>query len=106
MLMALALVIGTTTLLATNVNPNGSNKIINSQIQKLLSVTDFQINENATIKVEFTFDSAGEIIVLKVDSMDRNVLNYIRENLNHKTISNPGVKDRHYTIPLVIKKGN
>jgi len=105
MLMALALVIGTTTLLATNVNPDDSNKNIRSQIQKLFNVTDFQVNEDVTVEIVFTFDSTGEIIVLKVDSTDSVILKYVREKLNHKTISNPGVKGRHYMIPLAMKKG-
>ena len=105
MLTALALVITTTTLLASNTNPDGSNKNIRNQIQKLFDVTDFHVNENVTVEIVFTFDSTDEIIVLKVDSTDSDVLKYVRENLNHKTISNPGIKDRHYMIPLVIKKG-
>lgn len=105
MLTALALVIATTTLLASNLNPDESNVNIRSQIQKLFNATDFHINDDITIEIEFTFDSTGEIIVLKVNSKDSDVLDYVRENLNHKTISNPGIKDRHYLIPLVIKKG-
>ena len=50
-------------------------------------------------------DDAKARRVLKVDSTDSDVLEYVRENLNHKTISNPGIKGRHYMIPLVIKKG-
>ena len=105
MLTALALVITTTTLLASNTNPDESKKSIRSQIQKLFDVTDFHVNEDVTVEIVFTFDSTDEIIVLKVNSTDSGVLKYIRENLNHKTISNPGIKDRHYMIPLVIKKG-
>ena len=106
MLTTLSLVIATTTLLASNLNPDESNKNIRSQIQKLFNGTDFHVNEDVTVEIVFTFDSTDEIIVLKVDSTDSNVLKYVRENLNHKTISNPGIKDRHYTIPLVIKKDN
>jgi len=105
MLMALALVIGTTTLLATNVNRDDSNKNISSQIQKLFNKPDFNVKEDITVTIVFTFDSEGEIIVLKLDSTDSDVLKYVRENLNHKTISNPGEKDRLYMIPLVLKKG-
>jgi len=105
MLTALAVVITTTTLLASNINPDESNKNIKSQIQKLFDATDFHFNEDVTLEIVFTFDSADEIIVLKVDSTDSDVLKYVRENLNHKTISNTGIKDRHYMIPLVIKKG-
>lgn len=104
-LMAFAIAIGTTTLLATNVNPDDSNKNIRSQIQKLFDATDFQVDEDVTVTIVFTFDSEDKIIVLNVDSTNSDVLKYIRENLNHKTISNPGEKDKHYKIPVVINKG-
>jgi flagellar basal body-associated protein FliL len=105
MLTALAIVITTTTLMASNINPDESNKNIRSQIQKLFDVTEIHVNEDVTVEIVFTFDSADKIIVLKVDSTDSDVLKYVRENLNRKTISNPGIKDRHYTFPLALKKG-
>ena len=45
-LMALALVIGTATLLASNLNPDDSNKNIRNQILKLMDAPDFSINNN------------------------------------------------------------
>lgn len=105
MLTALALIITTTTLMASNINPDESNKNIRSQIQKLFDATEIHVNEDVTVEIVFTFDSADKIIVLKVNSTDSDVLKYVRENLNHKTISNPGIKDRHYTFPLALKKG-
>ena len=105
MLTALTFVIATTTLMASTINPDESNKNIRSQIQKLFDVIDIHVNEDVTVEIVFTFDSTDEIIVLKVDSTDSDVLKYVRKHLNHKTISNPGIKDRLYKIPLIIKKG-
>jgi hypothetical protein len=100
---ALALVIGTATLLASNLNPDDSNKNIRNQILKLMDAPDFSINEETTVTIIFTFDSENEIIVLNVDSKDGEILNYVRKNLNHKVISNPGERDKLYSIPLTIK---
>lgn len=105
MFTAITLVIVTTTLLATNINPNDSEKNISTQILKLLDTPDFNIIEEVTINIIFTFNSVGEIIVLSVDSKDSDVLNYIREFLNHKVILNPGKRDKIYSIPLTVKKG-
>ena len=102
-LTALALVITTTTLFATNANPDDDNKNIRSQIIKLMDAPDFSINEETTVLITFTFDSEGEIIVLSVDSKDSKVLNYVRKNLNHKVISNPGERDKLYSFPLTVK---
>lgn len=106
MILALALVFGTTTLFASNVLPDDDNKNIRSQILKLIDTPDFSINEDTTVTIKFTFNSESEIIVLSVDSKDRDVLNYVRKNLNNKVISNPGEKDKLYSIPLTIKENN
>jgi len=103
-LTALAIVITTTTLFAANANSDDDNKNIRSQIIKLMDAPDFTMNEETTVLITFTFDSEGEIIVLNVDSTDRNVLNYVRKNLNHKPIANPGERDKLYSFQLKVKK--
>ena len=103
MLTALALVIATTTLFATNVNPDDDGKNIRSQIIQLMDAPDFSVTEDTTVLITFTFDSESRIIVLSVDSKDSKVLNYIRENLNHKAIANPGERDKMYSFPLTVK---
>ena len=105
MSMALALVIGTTTLFASNVIPDDSPNKMRSQIVALMDAPDFNVNREITVTITFTFSSASEIIVLNVDSKNTNVLNYVRKNLNQKVISNPGEKFKHYTMPLTLKEG-
>ena len=105
MLTALAIVISTTTLFASNVIPEDSNKNIRNQIIKLMDTPEFELNNDTAITINFTFNSEGEIIVLSVDSKNRDILNYVRKNINHKTIVNPGEKDKVYTMPLIMKKG-
>jgi len=103
MLTALALVITTTTLFATNVTLDDDSKNIRSQIIQLMDAPDFSVTEDTTVLITFTFDSESRIIVLSVDSKDSKVLNYIRENLNHKAIANPGERDKMYSFPLTVK---
>jgi len=104
MLMALALVIGTTTLFATNVNPNESTKNMRNEIVALMDAPNFNISQETTVTITFTFSSAGEIIVLNVDTKDKDILNYVRENLNQKVISIPGEKYKQYTMPLTLRE--
>ncbi len=102
-LMALALVIGTASLFASNgEDPKEPNKKIRSQIVSLLQAPDFIIENETTIMLTFTFSSQGEIVVLNVDSRDKNILNYIRKNLNYKKVDNPGERDKLYTMPLKV----
>jgi hypothetical protein len=102
--MALALVIGTASLSATNVDPDVPKDEIRSQIVKLLKSPDFVVYSEITVNITFTFSSEGEIVVLNVDSRNHNVLNFIRKNLNYKKLENPGVRDKLYTMPLKIAK--
>ncbi len=104
-LLALALVIGTASLFATNMeDSNVPKKEIRAQIVKLLKAPNFTISSEITVHLTFTFSSEGEIVVLKVDTRNRDVLNFIRENINYKKLENPGVRDKIYTMPLKIAK--
>ncbi|SDW19398.1 hypothetical protein SAMN05444411_101255 [Lutibacter oricola] len=100
-LLALALVLGTTSLFAS-INPEVSKEEIRKQIVEL--VQDFQSTiDNQDVKVTFTFSTEGEIVVLKVASSDKDVLSFVRKNLNGKVLQNPGKVNRHYTMPIRIK---
>ena len=103
-LLALALVIGTASLFATNVdNPDVPKKEIRNQIISLLKAPNFSVIDEITVNISFTFSSEGEIVVLNVDSKNSDVLNFIRKNLNYKKIKNPGERDKLYTMPLKMK---
>ena len=102
MLMALALVIGTASLFATNENPDDSKKEMRAQIVKLLDTPSYDTKKVIDVAITFTFSSEGEIVVLHVDSRDGEVLNYVRRNLNYKKIESPGVKDKLYSMQLKV----
>ncbi|MBT8318186.1 MAG: hypothetical protein HKP59_11240 [Lutibacter sp.] len=103
-LMALVFIIGTASLFATNTNELTTvNKELRNQIVSLLQSPDFYVEKDAVINITFTFSSQGEIVVLKVGCDNCDVLNYVRKNLNHKKIENPGVANRVYTLPLKVK---
>jgi len=104
-LWALAFVIGTVGVFATTTDlPDVPVKQIGMQISELLTEPDFAIEEDMKVEVVFTFNTEGELIVLKVDSKDKDVLNYVRETLNHKKIDTPGENNRVFTLPLTIHK--
>ena len=102
-LLALALVIGTASLFATNgENLKEPNKKIRTQIVNLLQAPNFIIENEISVAITFTFSSEGEIVVLNVDTRDKNILNYVRENLNYKKVEKPGERDEIYTMPLKV----
>jgi len=103
-LLALAFVLGTVSLFATNgVTPDEPNKEIRNQMVQLLDTPDFTVQEDMDIAITFTFNSEGEIVVLNVNSQNTEVLNYVRENLNGKVMKIPGERDKLYAMPLKIK---
>ena len=100
-LFAIAMLIGTTGLFATELeNSNMAKEGMRSEIVQLLKAPDFTVPADINVTITFTFSSEGELVVLGVDSKNSDVLNYIRENLNYKKIENPGKRDKLYTMPL------
>ena len=102
-LLALALVIGTASIFAASGDdPKEANKKIRNQIVSLLQTPDFVIENETVVNLTFTFSSEGEIIVLNVDSRNKDIRDYIRENINYKIVKNPGERDKLYTMPLKV----
>ncbi len=102
--LALALVISTGSLFAAEIVPDIPVKEIRSQIVDLFHAPEFTLNEELKINIVFTFNSEGKIVVLSVDSKDSDVLDYVRKNLNNKTIDTPGEMNRVFTMPLRLTK--
>ena len=103
-LLAIALVLGTTSLFANNIiNPEVSKDEIRQQIIELVQDSQNTIDSQITVNVTFTFSTSGEIVVKKVDSSDKEVLAFIRKNINSKVLENPGRANRNFTMPIVIK---
>lgn len=103
-LLAIVLMMGVTSLFAsTNINPDVSKDEIRKQIIELVGKTTTVFENETIVNVTLTFNTEGEIIVLNVDSREKNVLSFIRENLNNKKLENPGKVQREYTLPISIK---
>ena len=103
-LLVLVFVVGTMGLFANNIDtPTVSKDEIRSQIVELLNDNNANLTSETYVNVVFTFNTAGEIVVLKVESMDKEVLTYIRENLNGKTIERPGKIKREYKMPISVQ---
>jgi len=100
-LLAIALVIGSASLFAADVDgPEVPVKEIRNQIIELLQAPDFLLTKDVNVVIKFTFSSVGEIVVLCPGCKDERIVNYIRENLNYKKFKNPGVRDKIYLMPL------
>jgi len=106
MLLALAVVISSASLFASNADdPIEAKKEIRNQIVDLLKTPKFSVEEEMNLTLTFTFSSSGEIVVLDIDSRHRDLLNYVREHLNYKMLDVPGDHNQIYIMPLKIKTG-
>ncbi len=104
-LFALAFVLGTVTIFATeNMLPDPPKKDIRNQIASLLDIPEFQVDRSLNFNVSFIFDSEGRIVVTDVDTKNRKVLEYVRKHINGKTIATPGKENKLYIAPLRIEK--
>lgn len=104
-LLALALVIGTSSLFAMNTSTpdDSSESKMRTELVKMLETPDITIEDDINVMLKFTFNSEGEIVVLCPGCKNKEIVEYVRNNINHKKFKNPGVKDKVYTIPLIIK---
>lgn len=78
-------------------------KALRTQIVKLLG----NYNSNQTVEAEVTFmiNRKGEIIVLSVDSLDRDIERYVKTTLNYQAVSKLVVKRmKVFKLPIKILK--
>lgn len=102
-LVLVALVFGTVTMFASTAKPNVSKEEIKQQVVELVAQADSTISVATTVKVTFAFSTEGEIIVKKIDSKNKEVIAFIRENLNSKKLENPGKIKKDYTMSIELK---
>lgn len=78
-------------------------KALRTQIVKLLG--NYESKETVEAEVKFMINRKGEIIVLSVESKNKNVDAYIKSALNYKTVTNKVAKRmKMYIVPLKIVK--
>ena len=103
-LFTVAFALGMTSLFASE-NIEDLNKEIRYQVVELLSAAEFETDKDVNINLTFTFNSYGEIVVLNIasDSMNKDVKEFIRDNVNYKKIQNPGLENQNYSLPINVK---
>lgn len=105
-LLALAILIGGTSIFASEIkdpDPVTPIPLLRAQIIELLPDAFFGDIDESLVKVYFTYGSEGEIVVLKVDTTNKLVKQYIRRYLNQRKVDQPGEIGKLYYLPLKIK---
>ena len=103
-LVIVAFVVSSISLFANEIEISAVSKDeIRTQIVDLVKDVNANISAETLVEVTFTFNTEGEIIVLKVNSKSKEVLKFVRENLNGKKIEKPGKVKREYTMPIQVR---
>ena len=76
---------------------------IRQQVVQLMGNVEFETKEDYKMNFTFTFNTEGEIVVLDVNTRNKEIIKFIRENINNKTIENPGVINKKYVMPIYVK---
>ena len=101
--VALALILSTSITAATepaadpNVLIEASNEIAN-----LLGTPYFDVEEEISASVSLVVNSAGELVVLNVESENDQVESYVKSRLNYHKIKTQLDKGYEYELPLKI----
>jgi hypothetical protein len=103
-LMAIAFVFGTASLFASTItNPEVSGDEIRSQIVALVDASAKTLESPISVEITFSFNSEGEIVILKVQSRDKEILDFIRTNINGEKLENPGKMRKKYEMFITVK---
>jgi len=103
-ILALAFVITTSSLFATEIVPDIPVKEIRTQINELLPTPDFSIETDQTINIFYRFDITGRVYVMWVESNDMEVLKYVRENMHDKLVETNDDYDKVFKMELKLNK--
>lgn len=95
--------------LAVSANNDKSEKEtaskLRNQIEVLLKSYENNLTNSLKATVKFIVNNKQEIIVLSVDTSDKNLSSFIKQRLNYKKVAVKEVKSLEtYTIPVKFKK--
>lgn len=106
-LVALFLFASTFSGFANNTEPNNTNNALRAKIVTLIGDKIPVEFKTKTIKAALSFiiNNNNEVVVIAVDSSNKNLDSYIKTKLNYKKIAVSGAKKGEvYTLPLRVNK--
>ncbi|WP_139957020.1 hypothetical protein [Flavicella sediminum] len=106
----LAVFLGTVAAFATTPKKMSPNEKLRTEIEKILEHATFPTEEEiATARVEFVVNDQGEIVVLRVESSNNALKDFIKKELNYKLVvafAKENLSFKKYAIPVKVIKKN
>lgn len=103
-LLAIAIVLGISSLYATEITPDIPVKLIRNQIADLFHTPNFEIKKDVYVSILFTFDSEEKVKVLRIESYDKNIKKYIYKQMENKKIDFAGEIGKTYEVQIQLKE--
>lgn len=106
LMLVVTLLLASTSVFAVDETSNKNpSKELQAKVQKLL---DGYFEMSSEVKFEatliFTVNKEKELVVLSVDSDQKEFCQFVKNQLNYKAVKIDGVVEgRRYTIPLTVK---
>ena len=102
-----AAVLALNTVIAANSDfTNKKNpKSVTEQISKLLESPHFDVSEEMLVTVTLVMNQEQEVVVLDVDTHNKDIVKYIKSRLNYEKL-NIGTVGEHVTLPVRIIPGD
>ncbi len=105
MLVATLLLASTSVFASDEIPSKNPSKELQTKVQKLLNgYFEMSSEEKFSATLIFTVNKDKELVVLSVDSDQKQFCQFVKNQLNYKKVKIDGVVEgRRYTIPLTIR---
>lgn len=103
-MLVLAVTVAFSSVLSAGTNPEekAEPKTVIETVSELLKNPDFQLSQDQRALVNLAINHNGEMVVLSVDTDDKNVENFIKSRLNYKKLSKEAI-GQHKTFKLPVR---
>ena len=91
------------TIFANSVPLSEKPNSLNEEISSLLRSPNFEISQEMEATVTITFNKHNEIVVLSVDSDNKEVINFIKSRLNYNKVKSSLVAEK-VIVPVRLVK--
>lgn len=102
LVLAAAVLLVSGNLFANDLDKTDPQKSLSTQIWELLNDNNLAVDSSdLTAKVLFTVNSAGEIVVISVETRDSDLESFVKRKLNYKKVELKEVKEgKMYKLPV------
>ena len=102
LLLAVVIIFGSVLTANAKTEPTKDQQaIIAKRFERILKYPEFDVNKETLVKVTFMFNNDNEMVILSVDSKNKDVSSFIKTTFNYQGLSLDGMnKNEEYVLPI------